>query len=364
MSPGRCPDSLMNTPQHTSGSVYRSMSFDTPDPTSDTMLVEVIVTWGDEVLSVSHLRANQRFEHPGLGNTRVEVEGGRCVVVVSPEATVWLRRRGEFQSQRTSDAGHAITLEVGMSVLAVHDNVAIAVRRVEVSDVLPSVRRVTGFGVSVACSLILATTGVAWTKTLAQPDDVIVRDDSAQRRWLTAHVQASLKDEPAEAVAAQSRQQPDASNRVWHGGIIAYNFCLCSQSHQLSPFNTTDDNTFIDTVFGDILSQRYTSWPLLLPPLLINGPMHEADVRRTIRRQRANIMHCYKRNGGTSLRTHSSERVRFVVGSSGDVSAAALVSAAPGNEHIAACLTTAIRRWHFSPHAAGVSVVDALFGSR
>lgn len=92
----------MGTLHDASASVYRSMPLRAPEAPSRDESVEVTTAWGDEVLTVAHLR---RGEHLAL--PYAHIDAAACTVTVPEGTTAWVLRDGVCAPR----VGDTLTLE-------------------------------------------------------------------------------------------------------------------------------------------------------------------------------------------------------------------------------------------------------------
>ncbi len=351
----------MGTLHDASASVYRSMPLRAPEAPSRDELVEVTTAWGDEVLTVVHLR---RGEHLAL--PYAHIDAAACTVTVPDGAIAWVLRDGVCAPR----VGDTLTLEAGDCACVLHEGVTLRARRVVQPEPLPAPRRVTGFGAAVACALALASTGAAWASEPAADDGVVARDDSAARHWIIAHTRARL----AEPEAPTAPEAPVIGRaRVRSGGAFPF-VSLCGCMHERnasSAWSPRDPDAVLDRLgpfiglddasFGRLPAQsvEVARGPVRASLAVTSDTLPVHALRRVARRHLVELAQCSDGHARSSI------SVRFVVGDGGRVLAAGVTRlgifpASPAAE----CVAAAVRRWSFPASTRDVSVAEATFTLR
>jgi hypothetical protein len=355
----------MGTHHDGSASVYRSMPFRAPEAPARDELVEVTTAWGDEVLTVTHLR---RGEHLAL--PYAHIDAAACTVTVPDGATAWVLRDGVC-APRTGDT---LTLEAGDCACVLHEGVTLRARRVARPEPLPAPRRLTGFGAAVACALALASTGAAGASELAADDGVVARDDSAARRWIAVHARARLS-EPEALTGPEASTAPEAATigrvrlpNVWPRTIVS--FCGCMHEVNVpSAWSPLDPESMRDAFgpfvgldalggapFGRLPAEavEVSRGPVRASVSVTSGTLPVRALQRVARRHLGELAQCSDGHAPSSV------SLRLVVGDGGRVLAAGVTglgifAASPEAE----CVASAVRGWSFPAATRGVSVAEA-----
>lgn len=346
-------------------SVYRSMPLRAPEAPSRDELVEVTTAWGDEVLTVAHLRRGQHLALP-----YAHIDATACTVTVPEGATAWVLRDGVC-APRTSAT---LTLEAGDCACVLHEGVTLRARRVARPEPLPAPRRLTGFGAAVACALALASTGAAGASELAADDGVVARDDSAALRWILAHTpprwSAPAASTPPEAATIGRVRLPN----VWPRTVVS--FCGCMHERGApSTWSPLDPDAMRDPFgpfigFNDALggaplfplpasTLALSRGPLRATLAVTSGTLPLRALRRVARRHLDTLARCFDGHAPAAV------SLRFVVGDGGRVLAArprenAWLPPSPEAE----CMAAAVRRWSFPASTRAVSIAHATFSLR
>jgi hypothetical protein len=216
-------------------SPYRAPTFRAPHCSTPDDLAEVTVTWGEQVLSVAHLKAGEGFAWEG---TRVVVwQDGRWVVTTPAGATGWTVRGGEATVTALREGDERV-LDADDRAGVVLGEVTVRVARTVASEALPRAKGGMAFGAVVAGMLVLAVTGLAMAQAEGEDDDgTIARDDTAERAWLTAHLRPYPKHAPRADVG-----QPIVSV-AWGGHPCGF-FCALQRAGVQA--GTTTANLFVE----------------------------------------------------------------------------------------------------------------------
>jgi hypothetical protein len=163
---------------------YRAPTFQAPRGPSADDLVEVIASWGDVVLSVTHVRAGEGFAWEGASVLRATAEG--WAVAVPEGASAWALREGEATVEALRE-GVARVLAADERVCVALGEVTLRLARTAPPEAFPRARGAVGFAAGVAFLFALVATGLA-IAAAPEDDGTLARDDTAERAWLAAHV--------------------------------------------------------------------------------------------------------------------------------------------------------------------------------
>jgi hypothetical protein len=179
--------------------LYRAPTFHAPRRPSANDVVEVIASWGDAVLSVTHVGAGEGFVWEGASVLNATAEG--WAVTVPEEGSAWALRDGETTLEPLR-AGASRALAADERVCVAVGEVTLRIVRTAPPEALPRARWGVGFASGVAFLLALVASGLA----LAAPEDdgTIARDDTAERAWLAAHVRPYVTGALASQMGTQT----------------------------------------------------------------------------------------------------------------------------------------------------------------
>ncbi|MFO0602971.1 MAG: AgmX/PglI C-terminal domain-containing protein [Polyangiales bacterium] len=334
-----------------SASPYRAPTFHHANAAAPDDLAEVTVTWGDAVLSVTHLRGGEGFAWEGAEVVRA-IEGGWAVAV--PEgASGWLVRDGD--AVEALAAGASCVVEAGARVCVALGEVGLRVTRTAALEALPRRRPAAGLAAGAAFLMALAVTGGALAADDDGDDGTIAQDDVAGRAWIAARLRPYAVHAP-----------PSDAGR----GVVAYvvSACFCAHRHVLiGP--------------GDAWAPTWEEQPELPT---FSSPAFEpgADARRAARiasveaesdERRYSVRRVALRNLGQVARCgriHAESArpgriaMRFVSGEDGTVLAAHVASSTVASPALEECVSAALRRWLFAPKPGGVSAATVVYSIR
>jgi len=335
-----------------SASPYRAPTFhhathDAPDD-----LAEVTVTWGDAVLSVTHLRGGEGFAWEGAEVVRA-IEGGWAVAV--PEgASAWVVRDGD--AVEALAAGASRVVEAGARVCLALGEVGIRVTRTAAPEVLPRRRPAAGLAAGAAFLMALAATGGALAADDGDDDGTIAQDDAAARAWIAARLRPYTE-----------HAEPAVTGRGFMGYVV--HSCFCGRAGVLvRGVDEWAQPTWLER--DDLLTSSAPA-----PELRADSgrAARVADVDAESREREESVRRVALRNLGQVARCgriHAEGArpgrlaVRFVSGEDGSVLAAHVASSTVASPALEDCVSHALRRWHFAPKPGGVSAATVVYSIR
>ncbi len=354
-------------PRSAPWAVYRSVDLTPPAPVTDDALIEVTLSWGDEVLSVAHLARGDRFEHTLEDGATMRVTRDAAVEVEAPEgASAWVLRDGVCEDRRATFA-----LPVDARACVARGDLTLRVRRVDAAEPLPRARRVTGFAAVVTCALALATTGGVCAQSLDDSDDAIEPQREDPRPWIIAQI-ARFEDAPPPANGVEGvmvGRSPLVSRR--------YNHCCHEPAFdpQVVPLDEIGNVVGCGCFGFPGAAPGFEGWPLdhratrrgrsvRLKTLWVTGPSSAPLVRHEVTRKLGELARCNVTPADGPPSVDRRVTLRFVIGSDGDVLAAAVTSSNDPYVAVAECMTHRARAWSFPSLQRGVSTVEASFSLR
>jgi len=329
-------------------SPYRAPTFRAPHRTTPDDLTEVTVTWGEQVLSVAHLKAGEGFAWEG---TPVVVwRDERWVVTTPAGATGWTLRGGEATVTSLRE-GDERALDADDRAGVVLGEVTVRVARTVASEALPRAKGGMAFAAVVAGMLVLAVTGLAMARAQGEDDDgTIARDDTAERAWLTAHLRPYPKHAPRSDVG-----QPIVS--VAWGGDPCGVFCAqnlvglwtgtdCWRLWPASQVNVEPPVRRLEDAYARSVH---------LAAVEVSHREVADSVRRVVLRNLGQLSFC--RQEARASAQGGRAAIRFAIGSSGAVLGAGVASATTRPESMTDCFANAFRHWQFRETPRGEVVV-------
>ncbi len=333
-----------------SASPYRAPTFHHATAAAPDDLAEVTVTWGDAVLSVTHLRGGEGFAWEGAEVVRATTGG--WAVSVPEGASAWVVRDGDAAEALAVGASRVV--EAGARVCLALGEVGLRVTRTAAPEALPRRRPAAGLAAGAAFLMALAATGGA----LAAEDDddgTIAPDDAAGRAWIVARLRPYTEHAP-----------PAVPGR----GVVSFvvSTCFCAHRHVLLGSGdawapTWEEQPELPTFSSPALEPGSDSKRAArVASVEAESGERRESVRRVVLRNLGQVARCGRMHAASARPGRLA--VRFVSGEDGSVLAAGVAMSTVASPALEDCVGQALRRWHFAPKPGGVSTATVVYSIR
>lgn len=348
---------MSNTQRSATWAPYRSTNLTSPEAITDDELVEVTLSWGDDVLSVSHLRRGESFSH-GLSEcapgAELRVRRAECCEVSVPEgASAWLIREGRIEDQRASFA-----LPRDAMACVERGVLTLKVRRVAPPAQIERARPVTAFAAATACALALATSGAAWASSLDDDSETPIATLRADPHpWIIAHVTALANEAPPPQQGDEGVMigRSPVVRRAWPGRSPVVRrgwLCGCALSPPW-PFDADVDDpvgapsSFDPSVFVGMPFEASAPPTSTVHVGRVRGrdATRASEIRYGLDLRRNEIAAC----NAEPRRASGRVTLRLVVTPNGSVIAAGVTSSTHPSAAVASCIERSARAWRFTP---------------